>query len=79
MGSIHQNFPPFDEVAQQHIAASAEELLHGLWVGYTGSTQAYLANPTTERWRERVRAHTAWSVASRAEDGRVKGVSDADR
>ena len=79
MMSIHQNFPPFDEVAQQNIAASAEELLHGLWIGYTGLTQAFLANPTKMRWRERVRAHAAWSVASRAEDRKVEGVSDSDR
>ena len=71
MGSIHQNFPRFDEVAQQNIAASADELLDELWVAYTGATQAYLANPTKMRWRERVRAHAAWAVASRAEDDKA--------
>ena len=68
MGSIHQNFPPFDEVVQQHFAASAAELRDGLWVAYAGATQAFLANPTEGRWRERVRAHAAWAVANRAEE-----------
>ena len=77
--SIHQNFSPFDDVALRNISESAKELLDGLWTAYTGSTQAFLANPTTKRWRERVRAHAAWSVASRAEDRTVEGVSDSDR
>lgn len=71
MGSIHQNFPTFDEVAQREISESAKELLSGLWIAYTGATQAYLANPTKKRWRERVRAHAAWAVASRAEDDKA--------
>ena len=69
---IHQNFPTFDEVGQQNIAASAEELLEGLWVAYAGATEAFRANPTTVRWRERVRTHAAWNVASRAEDGEAR-------
>ena len=72
------NFPPFDPLAQQQIAASAEELLSGLWTRYTGSTQAYLSNPTETRWRDRVRAHAPYAVAHRAETGTVEGVSDAD-
>ena len=69
MGSVLQEFPAFDEVAQREIAASAKELLNGLWIAYLGATRAFHANPTTKRWRERVRAHAAWAVASRAEDG----------
>ena len=68
MISTHQQFPAFDEAAQQQFVASATELLYGLWFAYTGATQAFLANPTRKRWRERVRAHAAWAVANRAEE-----------
>lgn len=74
----HQTFTLFDPLAQQQIAESAAELLDGLWAAYTAATQAFLANPTEGRWRDRVRAHAAYAVAHRAETGTVEGVSDAD-
>ena len=70
--SIHQKFSTFDEDAQKEFAASAKELLHGLFVAHTGAWEIYLANPTPKRWPAVVQTHAAWSVASRAEDDRAK-------
>lgn len=67
--SIHPKFPAFDEAAQKEFAASAKELLNGLFEAYRSATEIFLANPTTKRWRARVQIHAAWAVASRAEDG----------
>ncbi len=50
------------------IRASADELLGALWAGYTHASEFYRANPTTERWRELVRAHACWKVAFLAEE-----------
>ncbi len=60
--------PTFDPDARDQIRASADELLGALWTGYAHASEFYRANPTTERWRELVRAHACWRVAHMAED-----------
>ena len=67
--TIHQKYSSFDEAAQKEFAASAKELLNGLYESYTGAKEIYNANPTPKRWRALVQTHAAWSVAYRAEDG----------
>ena len=79
--SIHEDFYAFDDGAQKEFAASAEELLGGLWEAYRAATEIYLKNPTERRWRARFQTHAVWSVAYRAEDGEAttRGLSDAHR
>ena len=67
--TIHQKFPAFDKDAQEEFAASAMELLNGLWEAYRSAREIFLANPTAKRWRALIQTHAAWRVASRAEDG----------
>ena len=54
--------------AQRELQASADELLGALWTGYAHAAEFYRANPTTERWRELVRAYACWKVAFLAEE-----------
>ena len=61
---LHPTFAPGFRVELQ---TSADELLGALWTGYTHASEFYRANPTTERWRELVRAHACWKVAFLAE------------
>ena len=60
--------PTFDPDARRELQASADELLGALWTGYTHASEFYRANPTMERWRDLVRAHTCWKVAHLAEE-----------
>ena len=62
-------FPCVEPEAQDQFKASAQELLDGLWTGYTRTAEDYQANPTPAIWRDLVRAHAVWTVAFAAEDG----------
>ena len=66
--TAHISYPTFDLSARDELKASADELLGALWTGYTHSSEFYRANPTTQRWRELVRAHALYRVAFMAED-----------
>ena len=64
----HVVHPTFDPDARSELKASADELLGALWTGYQHASEFFRANPTTERWRELVRAHALYRVAFLAED-----------
>ena len=60
--------PTFPREGRDELRASANELLSAFWVGYTHASGFFMANPTTESWRQLVRAHACWKVAFRAEE-----------
>ena len=68
--STNVSYPTFNPAdARDELKSSADELLSALWTGYQHASEFFRANPTTERWRELVRAHALYRVAFLAEEG----------